>query len=294
MLLKSRTFFQFLSFLNIGILLTLFFYTGPATAQTESRSLTYSAVAVLDHEATIAAHIGIVSALSQALKAQLRIVVDRDHQTLVNDFISGEVDIAYLGPLPYVVILQEYPDLVVLAAINEESGLAEYRCALISAYDGPVSVSDVSGRIALTSPMSTCGYLSMAHMLASHGIDIEKQDYRFIGSHDQVALGVIGGQYVAGCVKDMIAQKYQGLLLQVLDTTPSLPGFVLVANRNSFSSTEIKQMRSALLQAKPDNYKAWGVGNYGFTSADQLDYALIDVLMTPEFRKLFMGGLHDH
>lgn len=278
----------------MSLLLTLLLLTGPALVLADNHPLTYSAVTVRDREATIAAHTGIVSVLSQALKTDIQLIVDRDNQTLVHDFIRGEVDIAYLGPLPFAVIHRNYPTLEVLVAVNEESGLAEYRCDLVSAYDGPVKVSDVSGQLALTNPMSTCGYLSMAHILSHHGVNIEDLDYSFIGSHDQVALGVIRGHYVAGGIKDIVAESYRGLLLQVLDSSPPLPGFVLVVNRNSFSGTEIEQMRTALLQVQQDDYQFWGAGNYGFSSADQLDYEIIDALMTPEFRKLFMGEFHDH
>ena len=278
---------------NMAVLIVLLLLACSAPVLADTHPLTYSAVTVRDREATIAAHTGIVTMLSGALDREVRIIVDRDNQSLVKDFIRGEVDIAYLGPLPFAVIYRNYQELEVLAAVNEESGLAEYRCVLVSAHDGPVKVEDINGRIALTSSMSTCGYLSMADILATHRIDIEKLDYSFIGSHDQVALGVIRGHYVAGGVKDIVAEKYQGLLLQVIDRTPLLPGFVLVANRSTLSSTEIEQIRSALLQAKPEDYQSWGVGNYGFSSAEHLDHEIIDTLMTPEFRNLFMGGSHE-
>ena len=294
MFLTDRKQSQALRHLSIiTLLIALLLLTCAATVLADTRSLSYSAVTVRDREATIAAHTGIVSVLSAVLKADIQIIVDRDNQTLVNDFIRGEVDIAYLGPLPFAVIYRNYSELEVLAAVNEESGLAEYRCVLVSAYDGPGKAEDVNGRMALTSPMSTCGYLSMADILATHRIDIETLDYSFIGSHDQVALGVIGGHYVAGGVKDIVAEKYQGLLLQVIGRTPLLPGFVLVANRSSLSGTEIEQIRLALLQTKQEDYQSWGVGNYGFSSAEHLDHEQINTLMTPEFRNLFMGGFHD-
>lgn len=284
----------FLSEKSVSLIALVLLLTSVTTLHAKPHPLTYSAVTVRDREATIAAHTGIVTMLSGALDREVRIIVDRDNQSLVKDFIRGEVDIAYLGPLPFAVIYRNYPDLEVLVAVNEESGLAEYRCAMVSAYDGPISAGEVGGHIALTSPMSTCGYLSMAHIFATHGIDIEKLDYSFIGSHDQVALGVIRGHYTVGGVKDIVAEKYQGLLLQVLDSTPPLPGFVLVANRNTFSAAEMEQMRTTLLHAESADYQSWGVGNYGFSSAEYLDYGLIDTLMTPAFRSRFMEGKHDH
>jgi phosphonate transport system substrate-binding protein len=211
---------------------------------------------------------------------------------LVRALVKGEIDLAYLGPLPLVAAVNISPDLVLLAAANEASGLAEYRCFLVSAHDGPTHATEIKGPIAMVNPLSTCGYISVAYLLARHGVDIETLDYRFVGNQDHLALQVILGHYAAGGMRDVMAEKYQDLLLRVLDTTPLLPGFVLVANRNSFSSTEIEKMSLTLLQVKQKDYQSWGVGNYGFSSAEHLDYELIDTLMTPEFKELFMGDFH--
>lgn len=294
MFLVDRTFSRLFRCWKLGLFLTfMILFAGTVDVQADVRPLAYSAVAIRDHEATIAAHAGIVTTVSAAINRDVRILVHDNNHTLVDNFINNRIDVAYLGPLPYLIISRQYPDLAVLAAVNEESGKPLYRCVLVSAHDGPDSADDVGGPVALTSPMSTCGYLSMAFILSHYGLDIEALDYTFLGSHEQVALGVILGHYPVGGVMDIIAKRYQGLLLKVLDSTSLLPGFVLVANRNSFSEVEIDRMRAALLDAEAVDYQSWGVGNYGFSSADQLDYGDIDTMMTPEFGNLFMDIHHD-
>lgn len=155
----------------------------PVFAQ-DSTKLVYTAVSPHDREATISSHRDIVNVLSSTLGREIQIVYEIDHRRIIADFAAGHIDIAYLGPLPLAVLARRYDNFDILAAVNEDDGRPYYRCALVRAFDGPATVAEVLGNIALTNPISTCGYLSVSNLLAKHDLNIEDFSYSFIGTHD--------------------------------------------------------------------------------------------------------------
>lgn len=260
-----------------------------AVVQAQGReALVYTAVSVQDREATIAAHRDVVTALSNALSRDITIDYEIDHRQVVVDFINGKIDIAYFGSLPYVAMARRYNNYEILAAVNEDTGRPWYRCTLVRAFDGPTDLDKLKGSIALTNPLSTCGYLSVSTLLQQHNLDLEKIPYYFIGTHDDVALAVIRGEYAVGGVKDIIARKYEALLLEVMATTPLLPGSLLVANRETLSDAEIALLRTALTNTHLGTYETWGIGSHGFSSVDHSDYARIDEMMSLPFEWMLL------
>jgi phosphonate transport system substrate-binding protein len=75
--------------------------------------------------------------------------------------------------------------------------------------------------------------------------DKDLRRFEFLGSHDNVALGVLSGDFDAGAVKDEIFYKYQKQGLKELAATPEIPDHVFVA-RNSLPAALVKKIRSAL------------------------------------------------
>ncbi len=65
------------------------------------------------------------------------------------------------------------------------------------------------------------------------GGDLENlKKYEFLGSHNNVALGVLGGYYDAGGVKEGVFYKYKGRGLKMLAKSPGIAEHVFVASAN--------------------------------------------------------------
>jgi len=250
--------------------------------------LTYAAVSVQDRETTIAAHRDIVDTLSKAINHTIRISYVADHRQIIADFIAGNIDIAYLGPLPYVAMARRYHNHEILVTVNESAGRPWYRCALVRAFDGPDNLDTFAGSVALTNPLSTCGFLSVDYLLRQKGVQLEQLPYAFIGSHDQTALEVIRGRYAIGGVKEEIAVKYRGLLLEVMALTPPLPGFVLVANRATLTEEDTIILRKALTHTDYTTYQQWDIGRQGFSYLAESAFDQLDQMLTPVFERLFL------
>ncbi len=223
--------------------------------------------------------------LSQALSVQIEWVFLTDYAAVLKAFQQGKIDLAYLGPLPYVLLKRNYTAAQPLACVVDTDGMATLRCALVS-FNGepPATVRDiVNMRIALTQPYSTCGYLNAAQLLAAAGRDLNGDGNRFdyVGSHSLAALGVVAGDYAVASIKMSIAQRYAHLNLKILAISPPYPGFSLVVNTATVNQPLQTVLQQVLLSLTPSNKPElmhWGLPlRYGLVPPEQCgDYTQID------------------
>lgn len=189
--------------------------------------------------------------LEKHIAADLRIEYSSDYADILKKFQEGTLDFAYLGPLPYVALREKYAQAVPVVHFIEKSGKASYTCAIVTA-GGNVSLAGLKGKkIALTQPLSTCGYLSTDGMLRKAGLDLEQTRYRYLDKHDEVALAVARGEFDAGGLKTSIGRKYAHLGLSIVAETAALPGFALIANGRTVDAGTIAAVQKALVGLKP-------------------------------------------
>ncbi len=208
------------------------------------------------------------------------------YRELLDKFTEGGIDLAYLGPLPYVELRKEDPKATPLVTFREVSGKAGYTCSLISLSDTHLDLSRLKGlKVALTQPLSTCGYLSVNGLLMKHGAGIEKNHYRYLGRHDAVALAVVRSEFDLGGVKTAIARKYEHLGIKILKKTDVMPGFALVANARSIDPDLAETICKAFSTLEPDGkdkemLSGWGkkISNGAVRTNDE-KYEIIRCLM---------------
>ena len=216
-------------------------------AQAADRPLTFAPLPMEKPETVIQQVRPMLSYLETVLGREIAVVYARDYGDLLTRFRKGEVDLAYLGPLPYLSLRSKYPQAEPLVHFREPSGAATYSCAVIAWNDTVTSLSGLTGkRIALTQPLSTCGYFSTSALLRAAGSDIEANRYSYTGAHDTVALTVVRGEFDLGGLKTAIARKYSVLGLRILAESAPLPGFALIANGATLAEADKQAIRDAL------------------------------------------------
>ncbi len=196
--------------------------------------------------------------LSLQTQAAFKIVYLKNYDAIIQAFQHGDIDVAFFGPLPYVTLTQHYSHAQPLVRFLNKQGKDTYTCSLLHIMDEPVGTFK-DQRLGLTQPLSTCGYLSMSHLLKKLGGDIEQTRYRYAGSHSEVALGLARGEYDIGGVKTSIGQKFAHLGLEAIAETKALPGFVLVGNQKTLKPDVLQRITKALLILKPLKNKEHGV-----------------------------------
>jgi phosphonate transport system substrate-binding protein len=181
-----------------------------------------------------------------------QIAYSKDYAELLRKFRDGEVDIAYLGPLPYVELKATYPAAEPVVHFLEKSGKAKYTCALFTAGEGNPKAKSGKARVALTQPLSTCGYLAADALLEQQQhIDIEQLRYRYLGKHDEAVLSVVRGDFEWGAAKSSIVRRYENLGIRIVRETAELPSFSLVVNGKRMPKAHIEAIRGALTNLRP-------------------------------------------
>ncbi len=223
-----------------------------------AKPLVFSALPLKNEQATFQAFGPMVAYLEKTLHVKIHYRYFPTYENLLEAIGREEVDLAYLGPLPYVLLQQENPSLTPLVVFNESDGHPFYTCALIAYGPQPKNVSfQKKATFALTDPRSTCGYLAVSGLLAERGVALEEQYYRYLGRHDTVALAVVRGEFAYGGVKKSIADEYGHLGIETLLQTPLLPGFSLVANAKTVPEALRQKIQKALLEASIMETMGW-------------------------------------
>ena len=228
--------------------------------------------------------------LAVFLEARLQVAVSLDYSDNYSEILDkmsrSKVDLAYIGPLPYVELRARYPHVEPLVRFREASGATAYTCALAAFPDNffdPYLAHD--RRVALTQPLSTCGYLSVEGLLRGNGLTLKNNRYRYLGKHDAVALAVIRGEFDAGGLKTGIARKYAHLGLEIIEETDPLPAFAMVANTRTVSAQRRDEIRRALIDLDPAGkdralLSGWGDNiRHGAVAASDDDYDVIRALL---------------
>lgn len=260
-------------------LLLIFFlcWTIPATGL--AQVIRFAPLPMENRETVVKQFQPMLRFLEEQLNLTVTLIYTDSYEDIIDKFRAGAIDLAYLGPLPYVELRKQDSQAEAIVHFNEQSGKPFYTCAIAAMADGAIPLAGLSGRrIALTQPLSTCGYLSVAGMLRGHGSTIEDNRYAYLDKHDTVALAIVRGEYDIGGLKSAIAKKYRHLGLAILAETPPLPGFGLIANRATLPAETIRTIQDSLTQLAPTGkdrvmLETWGENlRFGAVPASDGDY----------------------
>ena len=162
--------------------------------------------------------------LAEYLRGELGIPVQiqiaPDYAVHVQRIGENEVDLAYMGPASYVELVDKYGKKPIIAR-QYINGIPTFQGKFITRKDSAIhSIADLNGkRFAFGDKGSTMSHLVPQYMLIEANVQLKTA--KFLGSHDNVALGVLTGDYDAGAVKEAIFYKYAARGLKAIATTPA-------------------------------------------------------------------------
>jgi phosphonate transport system substrate-binding protein len=247
--------------------------------------LRFAAVALENKEVMISQFSPLLARISQHIGQPTKFVFHDHYDAILDAFSRRQVDLAYLGPLPYVRLREQNDQVELVVRFKEADGSGSYRCVIAAFRGDAIRLADLKNKtLGLTQTLSTCGPLSVNGLLRKHaGFGLNQTRQKMLGSHENVALSIIGGDVAAGGMKEAIAGKYVGLGLEVLARTDPLPGFALVANRATLTATEIARLRQFLLQTPAVEFQSWGESlRHGIQPALDHEYDVVRSLTTQE------------
>ena len=142
---------------------------------------------------------GLVNHLETSLDKEIELVVTTDYSSMIEAASNGRLDLAYFGPLSYV-LAKTKSELEPFAA-RLKDGSTTYTSIIIGNVDAGIDeVTDIEGQtVALGDPASTSSRLFPELTLANEGLTSgDNYEAVFLGAHDAVALAVQSGNAQAG------------------------------------------------------------------------------------------------
>lgn len=211
------------------------------------------------------------TALGEALKRPVRVVVPLDYSASVQALVSGQADAAYVSSLPFLLARRDGGAALLLAEQRVDTrGVArtDYDSVFVVRADSPLrSVDDIKAQartlhMVFTSPTSTSGYVFPYQRLIDLGVLARRQDPRsgfrqvsFGGSYSQALREVAEGRADIAAVSDYTMEGPQADVylpaaqragLRILGRTPGVPTH-LVAVRKGLDEPTRAGIRRALL-----------------------------------------------
>lgn len=173
----------------------------------------------------------LVKRLSTDLELPIELRVSADYDSHIRTVGEGRAEIAFIGPAELLLAEARHGPRILLGqvALSSRRGLSGH---LVARQPSSVGLQALRGRrVAFVDASSTMGYLVPRAILEKAGLrERDFSSVRFVGSHDNVALGVLAGEFDVGAVKDEIFEKYRSRGLVSLHEMPTVPEHVFVAS----------------------------------------------------------------
>lgn len=186
---------------------------------------------------------------------ETRLVLASDYNGIVNKLTRGEIDIAWLGTLPYAEVMGKVPMRLLVKPVR--FGTTSYRGIIIARGDSGIrTLADLKGKkFAWVEKDSASGYVFPKALLIKGGVDPDK-DYAeasFLQKHDSVVLNVLLGKYDAGACYDdarkTLREKEKIDELTILATTQDISNEPIVC-RADLPEDLAEKIKKAFLKLK--------------------------------------------
>lgn len=223
--------------------------------------------------------------LAAELGQPVRIRVQKSYQSHTDFVGQDQADIAFIGPVSYVLLRKSYGAKPLLARL-EESGSSFFHGVIAVRRDSPfTSLADLKGKsFAFSDPNSTMGHIVPKAMLVQAGVAVgQLRRHDFLNSHHDVALAVLGGYFDAGGMKDEVFAEYEKRGLRVLAKSPPVPEHLFLTRANLPESL-VQRLRALFLAVNSSPRKqhilsAIKATATGFVPVAPQDYNSLEELM---------------
>ena len=191
--------------------------------------------------------------LARSLGVTVKVKVGRDYAEHVDEVGHDRIDIAYLGPIPYVHMVEKHGSKPLLARL-ERIGKAVLVGHIVVRDNSPLQhVTELRGKaFAFGDPESTMSTVVPQAVLAAAGISLgDLSHYANYRGHSNVALAVLSGQMDAGAIKSEVYEDFSERGLRSLARMPEVSEHLFVA-RGDMPPLLVEKIRMLLLGIADD------------------------------------------
>ena len=250
--------------------------------------LTIGVIPSEDTEQVAATFEPIAKYVGEEVGVETKLYTATDYSGIIEAMRSGEAEVAWLGPLSYVLASQRAGAEAVAVQLTEEGTKnPTYQSFIITQKDSAVQgLGDLRGKnFAFVDPTSTSGNLFPRKAFTDAGMDPDEDlgQATFAGGHDASALAVANGDVDAGAVASTTYESMvaEGVLSEgdvrivwESDPIPESP----IAVRGDLSQDAKDRIKKAFVGMRPEDVGEEEIspdGAVGYVAARDSDYDVI-------------------
>lgn len=226
-------------------------------AKTDTNPETLKVALLPDEDAStiIKKNDGFKKYLEKSLDHKVELIVTTDYSSMIEAMRRGRIDLAYFGPLSYV-MAKSKSDIEAFAAKTKKGSPTYHAVVIGNIAAGVNSIEDIKGKdVAFGDQASTSSHMIPKSMMVAHGLKWDR-DYKehFLGAHDAVAMAVQRGTAQAGGLSKPIFESLveRGIIdstkVKVLEVSKAFPQYpwAMRSNLNSALKENVKKAFYAL------------------------------------------------
>ena len=216
--------------------------------------------------------------LEKTLGKKIELIVTTDYSSMIEAMRPGRLDLAYFGPLSYVLARQK-SEIEPFVALKTKGSTTYQSVVIANSAAGVSRIEDIKGKnMAYGDKASTSSHLIPKSVLAEKGLDVGR-DYQehFVGSHDAVAIAVQNGHAQAGGLsrpifESLVERKViDSAKVKVLGYSKPFPQYPWTLRSNLKPELKAK-IRAAFLDLKePAVLKAFKAEGFDAVTDQQYD-----------------------
>lgn len=216
--------------------------------------------------------------LEKTLGKKIELIVTTDYSSMIEAMRHGRLDLAYFGPLSYVLARQK-SEIEPFVALKTKGSTTYQSVVIANSASGVNAIGDIKGKnMAYGDKASTSSHLIPKSVLAENGLDVGR-DYKehFVGSHDAVAIAVQNGHAQAGGLsrpifESLVERKViDSAKVKVLGYSKPFPQYPWTLRSNLKPELKAK-IRAAFLDLKePAVLKAFKAEGFDAVTDQQYD-----------------------
>lgn len=153
--------------------------------------------------------------LSQTLGVEVEFVVSHSYGEHIERLVRGELDIASVSPLSWVLARERAPGLRLVASQVAE-GMPWFSSYILVNKDNPADRLEelVGSRVAFVDTRSTSGFLLPYDAFLSAGLDPERDfsEVRYVGSHNEAIAALARGEVDVAATASGMLSRVDGVL----------------------------------------------------------------------------------
>lgn len=216
----------------------------------------------------------LINYLSEKTGRPIRIVVAPNYITHVMNLGSGKVDMGFVGPSPYVKIKDKFGGIDLLVKMKMDGDINDKMVIITHRNSAIGSVPDLKGKtFAFGDNQSFGSHFMPRYVLNKQGIRLrDLSAYDYVGSHDNVVLSVLHGDFDAGGVRQDIFLKYKERPLKIIEGPVSISPHVIIC-RSSLGDDLKKTLQTALMNLHDNEIlKSLNIATEGFYPVTDRDF----------------------